>query len=210
MNFPNFMNTELQKIIEKAHSLYMLYGIKSISMDDISRELGMSKKTLYQHIKDKKDLINKVINFERTTQTEKFEEIYNKGENAIDQMIQVNSFIKNAIKDKKLSFEYDLEKYFPEIHQKLSKIKQKGMFEGILKNIERGKKEGIYRQNLNSEIIAGLYVTRFSSSHFFNFMLEHEEKGVSIHSEIMVYHIRGLANAEGIKILEKKIKNNEI
>ena len=204
------MDNELQKIINKAHSLYIQFGIKSVSMDDISRELTMSKKTLYQHIKDKKDLVRKVLQFEKECKMREFQKFYKEGKNAIDQMIQVYSYLSEAIKNKQLSFEYDLEKYYPDLYEIVTESKKQGMYNGILENIVRGKKEGIYRKDLNSEIIAGLYITRFSSSHFLKFIHENEISSVEIHREIMIYHLRGLANSKGLNILEKKIENNEI
>ena len=50
-----------EKIFSKAEELFMQYGIKSITMDDVAKALGMSKKTLYQYVKDKNDLVNQTI-----------------------------------------------------------------------------------------------------------------------------------------------------
>jgi len=204
------MNSELEKIIEKTHSLYFKYGIKSVSMDDVARELAMSKKTLYLHVKDKRDLVEKVLEYENQHRTKDFTSEFMKGENAIDQLIQVNTFVKKMITEKNLSFEFDLDKYYPDLFEKITEYKRKFMFERMLQNMKRGKEEGIYREDLNSEIIAGLYITRFSSSHFFKFFFENSEDHSQIHREIIIYHIRGIANAKGIEILESKIKNNEI
>ena len=204
------MKTELQSIIEKAHLLYMKYGIKSVSMDDVARELSMSKKTLYLHIKDKRDLVEKVLQHETKTRSATFEKAFYKSENAIDVLIKVNVFMGNMLKEKSLSFEFDLQKYYPDLFSQLSELKQKKMYENIFENMESGKKEGIYRKELKSNIIAGLYVTRISSSHFFDFLFNEKTKHSEIHNEIIIYHIRGIANSKGLEILEEKIKNKEI
>ena len=69
------MDLELTNILKKVKSLYQKYGIKSITMDDVSRELGISKKTLYQYVADKNDLVNKVVEDELCTREELFAEI---------------------------------------------------------------------------------------------------------------------------------------
>ena len=204
------MKTELQNIIEKAHSLYMKYGIKSVSMDDIARELSMSKKTLYVHIKDKTDLVSRTLKYENITRVAFFDKACNSQENAIDELIKVNTFVENMLKEKSLSFEFDLQKYYPKLFAQLSEFKHKKMYKSISENIKKGKKEGIYRAELKTEIITGLYVTRITSSHFFNFLFNTETKHSEIHRELIIYHIRGLANEKGLEILDEKIKNKEI
>lgn len=204
------MKNELENILEKAHFLYLKYGIKSVSMDDVARELAMSKKTLYQYVKDKKDLVRQVIGFESKVQLCKFENSLSDNKNAIEELIMVNTFVKGMLKEKSFSFEFDLEKYYPDLFKELSDLKQKKMFNNIFQNIEKGKKEGIYRNDFKSEIIAGLYMTRISSSHFFEFLFNQKTKHDEIHREIVIYHIRGIANSKGIEILEEKIKNTEI
>ena len=58
------MNEELKNIMLKVRDLYRKYGIKSITMDDVARELGISKKTLYHFVTDKDDLVGKFIDNE--------------------------------------------------------------------------------------------------------------------------------------------------
>ena len=179
-------------------------------MDDVARELSMSKKTLYLYIKDKKDLVEKVLTLENTTRSANFESLFSNKNNAIENLILVNTFIGKMLEEKSLSFEFDLQKYYPDLFAKLSEFKQKKMYKSISENMRIGKEEGIYRSELKSEIIAGLFVSRISSSHFFDFLFNEKTKQHEIHSEIIIYHIRGMANAKGLKILEEKIKNKEI
>ncbi len=204
------MEKELQNIIQAACALFKRYGIKSVSMDDIARELAMSKKTLYQHIKDKNELVEKVLINERDTRGVEFSDIFKKSQNAIDELIAVNSFVKKMLENSSLSFEFDLEKYYPQRYKQMMEYKEKNIFENITKNMQKGIAEGLYREDLKCEVIAGLYVSRISSSHFLEFIAKHESQLNLVHREIMIYHIRGIANAKGLEFLEQKIKNNEI
>lgn len=197
-------NTE--EIFEKVLELYKKYGIKSVTMDDVSRELGISKKTLYTLVSDKKELVDKVIKYEFDNVRHCFSEVYDKeGINAIEQLIEVNIFMRNQLKYYSPSFDYDLKKYYPHLYQKISEKRQQEMYLSVLGNMKKGKAEGIYRQDLKEEIIAKLYVTRIVHAHESEIISIEDFIAPEAYREYFVYHIRGIANEKGIKILESQI-----
>ena len=113
-----------KQIIEKSLELFQMYGIKSVTMDDLSTELGMSKKTLYQYFNDKADLVKKVITHEFEKKLLVFNKIMNGSGNAIEHLDAVNKFILTEHKCHKPSMFFDLQKYFPEAHQEIQKAKR--------------------------------------------------------------------------------------
>lgn len=204
------MNKELENILEKVGELYNKYGIKSVTMDDVARELGMSKKTLYQYVENKNDLVSKVLDYHLYQKNCSFKEISEKNLNAIEELLEVGIYIIKSTKNYNPSTEYDLKKYYPDLYTKLRNIRKERMYEAILKNIQKGKNEGLFRMDMNDEIIAQIQVSRFlniTSSDFFNPDDVFKPQYVL---ELFIYHIRGIANQKGLEIFEKTLKQINI
>ncbi len=113
------MQNEFDKILGKVSELYRKYGIKSVTMDDVSHELGISKKTLYQYVADKSELVEKVVEYTRVCNFSSMHEIDEFSGNAIEQLIEVSQKVNTLMKDHSPAYEYDLKKYYPEIFNKL-------------------------------------------------------------------------------------------
>ena len=204
------MNEDLKNILLKVRELYMKYGIKSITMDDVARELGISKKTLYQFVSDKDDLVGKFIDFEIETKQKEICNCFKNNLNAIEGLFEISLFMNKAMKDQNPSTEYDLKKYYPHHYQKILKARREGMYSYILLNLKQGKTEGLYREEMNEEIIAKLYLSRAENAHFTDIFTVEEFTSIKLFFELLTYHIRGIATEKGIKVLENKIKELEI
>ena len=200
-----------EEILGRVLDLFRRYGIKSVTMEDVSRELGISKKTLYQFVSDKNELVGKVIDFEQETTSECYHALVDTGKNAIEELFEVHKFLNGQLKKYSPSFGYDLKKYYPVIFQKVHAFQREHMFQAILDNIRRGKREGIYRTELKEEIIVKLQVSRIESLYEENLFTIEDFTSGEIFREFFIYHIRGIANNTGIKILEEnlqKLKTN--
>ncbi|MFW6218531.1 MAG: TetR/AcrR family transcriptional regulator [Bacteroidota bacterium] len=204
------MNEELKNILERVNCLYQKYGIKSVTMDDVARELGISKKTLYNHVKDKTELVTMAVDIEMASKETCFRDIFNKNLNAIDELLEINRFVNDMVKEYNPSREYDLRKYYPELYAKIRDINMNRMYEAARDNIIKGKKEGLYRNELDETLIAKLHVARIIGMHENPMMTLEEYTSLKTFMEIITYHIRGIANERGIQYFERKIKNQEI
>lgn len=204
------MGEELKQILEKVRELYMRYGIKSITMDDVASHLGISKKTLYQHIIDKDDLVGKIIDLEIELQQTDATCIQDSNLNSIEQLLLVSKMVNQKLKQINPSTEYDLRKYYPQHFQKLVKARREKMYKNVVSNIKKGKAEGFYRLDLDEDVIGKLQVSRVEN------MMDNEVFSIDeftsprFFHEIFIYHIRGIANDNGIKFLEKKLKDFDI
>ncbi|MDY0216706.1 MAG: TetR/AcrR family transcriptional regulator, partial [Bacteroidales bacterium] len=193
-------------MIEKIGELLYKYGIKSQSMDDIARELGISKKTLYLHFKDKKDLVMQVVMQGVNKQSCKFSEIVTENKfNAIDILFFVSKQIAENHKNINQNVHFDLQKYYPEAWQILSEHNKKHVYGKICQNMEQGIQEGLYLDDLKINIIAKLYVQQVNNLS----LIEDINEDLSfdeILKNIFVYHIRGIASEKGREYLEYKLK----
>jgi len=199
-----------QDLFSRVIELYKKYGVKSVTMEDISREVGISKKTLYQIVKDKRELVDKIMDFEFDANYACFNQIKDKGLNAIDELFEVNKYMMTQLKFHSHSFDYDLKKYYPDIHQRIHTKKLEVMYASVVENINKGKKEGLYRSELKGELIGKLYVARMVNVQDDDFLTLDDFISPEVFKEYFVYHIRGLANKKGIDHLEKNLKKLDL
>jgi len=198
------MEKDLDYIIEKASELYLQYGIKSLTMDDLARELGISKKTLYQFVTDKSDLVKRVI-MRKFDQYKCRIDNYPEDLNAIEILVHTNEVILEMMKKSVPSIEYDLLKYYPEVWNELISTRRKVIYEQIRQNLQQGIAEGLYREELNIPIIAKIHASRAELKWQSGFFTMEEMMSPAVMTEMLVYHLRGICNAKGLEILEKKM-----
>ena len=203
------MNEDLKNILFKVRGLYIKYGIKSITMDDVASELGISKKTLYQFVTDKDDLVGKFIDNEIALRQEEICKCFGIGFNAIEELFEISIFMNKLMHDQNPTTEYDLKKYYPQHYQKTVKARREGIYNYILLNLKKGVKEGLYRKDMNKEIIAKLYLSRSENTNLNELFTVEEFTSIKLFMELLTYHVRGIATEKGIIVLEKKVKELE-
>ena len=195
------MNKEFENILLKVSALYRKYGIKSVTMDDVAHELGMSKKTLYQYVNDKTELVRMVVEHVRECNFRTMKQNKRTDLNAIEELIEVSQHVNRVMKDHSPTYEYDLKKYYPDIYSNLMSARRKLMYESMIANIRKGKKEGLYRRELDEKIISKLHLLRIENLQSSEIFAEEEMHSSKFFREVFVYHIHGLATDKGRKIL---------
>src|SRR5215475_6187544 len=108
-----------ERILEKAHELFMRYGVRSVSMDDIAAQLGMSKKTLYQYYTDKEELVDAVLSTLLEENRKQCLECRQKSENAVHEVLQALDMMQQMFTNMNPSIVFDLEKYHPAVSKKI-------------------------------------------------------------------------------------------
>jgi AcrR family transcriptional regulator len=199
---------EYNKILEGAAKLFYRIGIKSASMDDIARELAVSKKTIYKHFSDKKSLVTEVLNQSIEHEQKMCWHCFEDDSNAIQRMIDVSKFISKAHQDMNPALLFDLRKYYPSLWSKMDDYRNTFISDTIKTNIEEGQKEGMFREDIIPDIIAELYIRMIAS--FMDFLstgkAPYDFK--TIHKQMISYHLYGICSAKGQQYLEQHI--NEI
>jgi AcrR family transcriptional regulator len=198
-------------ILERILSLFTRYGIRSITMDDISRELGVSKKTLYHDFEDKNDLIRRVIEFDIMQSRKLLEEVQRRDLGAIEEVFLVNSSLHQIRSRYNPAFYYDLKRYYPETYQRWLSEKRENMFGLIVANLQKGKRESLYRKEINEHIIGKLYMARMEMLESNEIIDGHQTFSAEFLQEIFTYHLHAICNENGLKTLaEFKEKSEKI
>jgi AcrR family transcriptional regulator len=200
------MEQRPESILLRVSRMYRRYGIKSVTMDDVARHLGISKKTLYGHYRDKEDLVKKVLMKEHEHQLELFTGIETRGLNAIEEFFEAYKLFKDMFREYHPSMEYDLRKYYPDLYFRVREIRRKRIYESSYRNMNKGKKEGLYRTDLNARIIAKLHVLRIETLFDTDLFTLEEMTTFKVFHEIFMYHLNGIMSAEGRSFLARNVK----
>ena len=201
------MEQSIVEILEKVRDLFFKYGVRSMSMDDISHEIGISRKKLHTCFTSKNDLVEKLLDLER----ENFEIIFNTDRfdgdvNAIDILLMVSKEVSNKFTDISPSMTFDLKKYYPDIYHKHVEDRIEFVFEKIRINLVKGINQGVYRDDLTVELVSRLYIRRLIDLHNPEFFPADKFSFQTLFDVMFDNFIRGIANEKGIEYYEKQKK----
>ncbi len=200
------MTTEAIKILSRTLEIYMKYGIKSVTMDDVARELGISKKTLYQYFDNKKDLVFKTVQYYIDLECESIVNIKKASDSAIDEMFSICHFFSQFLRERNPSLMLDMQKYHPESWELFKNHKQTFAYQHVVDNINAGIKEGMYRRDFDIDIVAKLYISRIEAIIDNQLFPYNKYPLMHVVLEMICYHIRGIATPAGMQYLEEKKK----
>ncbi len=198
-----------EKILEKAIDMFLNYGFKSVTMDDLAQEMAISKKTIYSHFKNKTQLVQETTSEMFTSISEGIDAICALEKNPIEELYDIKKFVLLHLKGEKSSPQYQLQKYYPKIHNTLKQKHFEVMQSCIVINIERGIALGIYRQNLNIQFVSRIYfygVTTIKDQNIFPTELFPIQ---TLMDEYLEYHLRGIVTPKGRKNLNTIINSNQ-
>jgi len=198
------MEKQIIEILENVRELFFKYGVRSVSMDDIGRDLGISKKKLYEHFKTKSDLVEKLLSLERRNFEDIFDTYNFEGVNAIDILLTVSKELGNKFRDVSPSMTYDMKKYYPAIYNHHLEERIEFIFGKIKINLEKGINQGMYRNDLSIELVARLYIRRLMDLHDPQVFPADKFSFQTLFDVMFDNFIRGIANQNGIDYYEKQ------
>lgn len=198
-----------EKILQQATDMFLNYGFKSVTMDDIANKMGISKKTIYTHYANKTALVEDSTMHMFGVISNGIDLICDLEKNPIEELYEIKKFVMVNLKNEKSSPQYQLQKYYPKIHDVVRKKNFEVMQDCVVRNVEKGIALGIYRENLNIEFVSRIY---FSGVHSIKDLqvFPVEQFPVSILMDnYLEYHLRGIVTPTGRQILNKIINSNQ-
>ena len=189
----------------------MQYGIRTVTMDDISKNLGISKKTIYQYFKDKKELVNTVTQLHLDTEEERFLSSVKDSKDSIHELILVSQCLRETMKDMKMNVLNELQKFYPEAWQKYEYFKSKVMKETIMRTIMRGQKEGYFRSDIDPDLIATMRMEQVQTFMLNNLLPRDKYSIAEIQMHLFDHFIHGLFTIKGHQLFNQynNIKENQ-
>lgn len=190
--------------------MFLILGFKSVTMDDIATEMGISKKTIYQHFSNKTDLVKEVTLYLFENISCGIDAICNVGKNPIEELFEIKNFVLQHLKDESSSPFYQLHKYYPKIHAVLKKKQFEKMSGCVTDNISRGINLGLFRKEIDLHFVARIYFAGMTAIKDTELFPTENYKPRELQTKYLEYHLRGICTLAGIEHLENKIKTNEI
>ncbi|UEG51057.1 TetR/AcrR family transcriptional regulator [Ferruginibacter lapsinanis] len=192
------------RIIEGAYELFIRYGFRSVSMDNIATKLGMSKKTLYQHFTDKDELVEAVMEYDITHDEKDCMLSTGNALNAIDEVLNVIDTVADQLSDMNPMVLYEMQKFHPKAFKIFQKHKDEFILKMITQNLHRGVTEGLYREDINIEVIAKFRLE--SMMLIFNielFPLAKQYHLKDLMQMIGEHFLFGIVSPKGYKLIQK-------
>ena len=200
------------QITLESSKLFLKYGLRSVSMDDIARTLTISKKTLYQHFAKKEDLITATMNAHFNQEVARCEQILSEHDNPIEELVAIGLYVREYFKSINPTAVYDLQKYYPLLWKVLEKKRSAFIYSIIIDNIEKGVAQGFFRDDFNPQVVTRFYITRMNAMMDPKLFPSEEFTWSEIYLEGLNYHIHGIASEKGnehFKALISTIKEKQ-
>ena len=194
------------KILEKSKHLFLNFGFKSITMDEIASSMGVSKKTIYKYFQNKTELVDTVTHDMFNTISSGINEICEVGMNPIHELFSINKLVMENLKNERSSPQYQLQKYYPKIYESLRKRQFHLMQNFVCNNLKEGIQIGLYRDCIDIQFISRIY---------FNGNLGIKDKDLfplddysmkTLSNFYLEYHLRGICTKKGLQHLENQLK----
>lgn len=191
-----------QSLISSAKDLFLKYGIKSVSMDDIASILGKSKKTIYNLVLNKSKLVEAVVKQYVKEEKLAIDKINQMSQSAIEEMILIVRQSLKTISLLKPTVAYDLKKYHKNSWAIIESEHYSHIEQTIETNINRGIREGYYRNDLDPKILSKLYMGL--AKVVSNEDLSHDPDMTvrEVFDAMINYHLHAITNEKGKKELE--------
>ena len=199
-----------ETILKKAGEIFLKYGFKSVTMDDIALDLGISKKTIYKYFKNKVELIDETVSYFQTDMHKTITTICGVGHNAIQENFEIKRMFRDMFKNSDDSPMYQLEKYYPKTFKNIIANEFLVFKECITNNLEKGIQEGLYRTDLNLELITKFYLSLMLSVHDSSLYTYNKNTMNKLEICALEYHTRAISTAKGLQILEEQLEKNVI
>ena len=197
------MLTTEDRIIMEAGDLFFRHGIRSITMDDIAAQMGISKKTIYQCFKDKDMLVLSFAEKILARQLEDMNMIRKSSENAIDEILKTMAHLSKFLQMVNPSFIHDMRKFHPTSWKLYKRFIDEELISYIEDNLKRGMKQGLYRKDLKVKILSRMRLAEtnlgFDPEVFplsqFNF--------VEVQLTMLEHFLYGILSQKGFQVMEK-------
>ncbi len=205
IHLPKFLRMK-NEILEKSSDMFLRLGFKSVTMDDIAAEMGISKKTIYEHYATKLELVKAATFFLYEKISSGIDHICSLEKNPIEELFDIKEYVQNNLKDPNSSPIFQLQKYYPKIHACLKTMQFEKMDHCVIDNLNRGKKAGLFRPEIDEEFIGRIYYASAMSIMDFELFPEEMYTRNELDEKLLEYHVRGIATPKGIETLEKLLK----
>jgi AcrR family transcriptional regulator len=196
-----------EDISNKAAQLFFSYGLKSISMDDLAKKTGLSKKTLYQHFLDKNELVNDVADYLIDSHQQTFTHCAKQSKNAVEELFMQSDLTLTSLPNVNLPFFYDLQKYYPAVWDKIVVYKKEFLIPCFETNLQRGINEGFFRTELDIPFTAEIRLQQINAWFNQDEFSSHAQRQLQLQQDLTLFYLHGISTTKGKQVITKYLKS---
>ena len=196
-----------ERIIAKAREQFFRYGVKSVTMDDIAGELGISKKTIYQHFGDKDAIVHQLMMAEMANDKCEWNDLDGSSNNVIEKIVKSMDIIRKAFAEINPSAFFDIKKYHPKTWQLFQDHKQNFVMDSIRKELLQGIEEGFFRADIKVEILVRMRLEQIEIGFDPHLFPPNKFSLIEVELTLLDHYIRGILTPKGLEVYQEFMHN---
>lgn len=197
-------------IIGTATKMFFKQGVRSVTLDDLSSELGISKKTLYQYFSNKEELVEEVISQFMNHHTSIIEKLMVGSQNSIEGFYQTANHVYMIFNSISPATIFETKKYYPAIWNRLQDFKKRSIEKLTMINLQKGISEGLYREDINADMVMRFYLTIVLNMNDEELFPETIHNPGKIYQSFINYHIRSIATEKGYAMFKQLSRTEDL
>ncbi len=199
-----------QQILKGAEELFFRYGLKSITMDDIAKYLGMSKRTIYENYPTKDSIVSALLTVQREKSINDIDTYRKKSKDAVEEIFMTMQQIKGMANMMNPRLLFELKKFHSKVWQEFQDFKQHVILQCVTDNIKRGIKQGVYRKDIDVDALSRLRVEQLELAWNPEIFPPSRYDITKIQLSFLDHFMHGIANTKGHQLIEKYKKSKTL
>ncbi len=196
------MDEVKNRIVSGAEALFLTYGVKSITMDEIAKKLGVSKKTIYQHVSDKDELVNLAIQMSMENQQNQVDLLHATAKDPIDEVLKLSDYMRSLFVNMNPYLLMEIQRYYPKAYESFLSFKEVCIINSLAENLKWGITMGFYRPQINIDILSRLRMEQVEWG--FNPKVFKEGKYFAdVQLQLLEHFLYGICTLKGHKLINK-------
>jgi TetR/AcrR family transcriptional regulator, cholesterol catabolism regulator len=198
-----------EKILKGAEDLFFRFGIKNITMDDIAKHLGMSKKTIYQYFKDKDEVVHSLLIAKIEEDKRLFQQTFDKSANIVEETFEIMKNMRDILKDVNPVLFHELYKFYPQSWKLFDDFKSSFILDSIERCLKNGQEQGLVRQDINIPVLARMRLENLDLAFLGKAFASGKHNMVEVQLAMTEHFLYGVCTLKGHKLINKFRNINE-
>ncbi len=200
-----------KRIIAGAGKLFYTRGIKRVTMDDLAEAIGMSKRTIYENFRDKTEILRETVDFLNDENKQKVDQMLSESDNVMEVIIKILLYGLESIDLVTPMYLEDMQKFYPQVWEETIQKGRKSAQTQLQDLLERGKKEGLFRSEINTRLVSRIFYEQLNLIHSNEAFPIEEFPRKELFENMFLNFARGISTRKGIEVLDELLsKMNDI
>ena len=194
-----------ERILAETERLFWRYGVRSVTMEDIAKQLGISKKTIYQHFTDKEQILYQVLQDKMVKNQSEMDCMAIGTDNPVEEILHVLTIMQKHMDRVSPNLLIDIKRHYPQAYALFRQYKERHIMQSILDNVQKGIQQGLYRPDINPTIMARLRVEQIELAFNNDIFPTDEFSMMEIQHELIHHFVRGMLTEKGFIIYNQYV-----